>query len=110
MQTDADLRRPASAAAHIEASESKQGSRQQNSRKNLGSGSRLACFAIGAGLIVYGAKRRGMAGTLLGLFGAELIYHGTTGYSALLRWTGVNTLHPPMVTAERTVNGHAIER
>jgi uncharacterized membrane protein len=103
MQTDADLRRPASAAAHSEGSGSKQGARQQDSRKNLGSGSRTACFAAGSGLVAYGAKRRGIAGTLLGLFGAELIYHGTTGYSALLRWTGVDTLHPRTVAAERTV-------
>ncbi|HXE14698.1 MAG TPA: SRPBCC family protein [Bryobacteraceae bacterium] len=103
MQTDADFRRPASAAAHIEASGSKRGTRQQDSRKNLGSGSRTACFAAGAGLMAYGAKRRGVAGTLVGLFGAELIYHGLAGRSALLRWAGVDTLHPPVVTAERTV-------
>jgi uncharacterized membrane protein len=103
MQTDAELRRPAAAAAHIEASGSKQGARRGDDRKNLGSGSRAACFAAAGGLIAYGAKRRGIAGTLLGLFGAELIYHGATGRSALLRWAGVNTLHPPTVTAERTV-------
>jgi uncharacterized membrane protein len=103
MQTEAEIQRPASAAAHIESSGSKQGARRADDGKNLGSGSRTACLAAGAGLITYGAKRRGIAGTLAGLFGVELICHGIAGRSALLRWAGVDTLHPRTITAERTV-------
>jgi uncharacterized membrane protein len=60
--------------------------------KNLGLVERWASVLGGAALVSYGVKKRSQGGTLLAMLGGDLIYRGTTGYSALYRALGIAPL------------------
>src|SRR5947208_11908183 len=60
--------------------------------KNLGLVERWASVLGGAALVSYGVKKRSRGGTLLAILGGDLIYRGTTGYSALYCAVGIAPL------------------
>src|SRR6266404_6112301 len=60
--------------------------------KNLGLVDRWASVLGGGALVSYGVKKRSRGGTLLAMLGGDLIYRGTTGYSALYCAVGIAPL------------------
>jgi uncharacterized membrane protein len=52
---------------------------------------RIASVAAGAGLVLYGASRKSLAGILLALVGGALIHRGSTGHCAVYEKLGVNS-------------------
>lgn len=58
---------------------------------NVGPGERIASTIAGGVLIGYGLVSRSKLGIFLGLFGASLVYRGTTGKCEAYRKMGINT-------------------
>ncbi|HET7230591.1 MAG TPA: SRPBCC family protein [Longimicrobium sp.] len=58
---------------------------------NMGRNDRLASVLGGAGLALLGARKRGVAGTLLGTFGAALIARGASGHCPVYQALGASS-------------------
>ncbi|HET6763326.1 MAG TPA: DUF2892 domain-containing protein [Longimicrobiaceae bacterium] len=58
---------------------------------NVGRGERILSTAAGAALLVWGAARRSVPGTVTALGGAALLFRGTTGFCPVYAAAGLNT-------------------
>jgi uncharacterized membrane protein len=50
---------------------------------NVGAGERLISALAGAGLMLYGLRRRSLAGVLMALAGGSFLFRGVTGHCEL---------------------------
>jgi uncharacterized membrane protein len=66
---------------------------------------RIATGVLGAALVAFGLKRRSVAGSALAVIGGDLLYHGVTGESMLMRVTQLDGL----MSAARNEIGTSIE-
>src|SRR3954462_12201589 len=82
----------ASCAADWSASQSRSFLQRFN-QKNVGDVERAASVGIGAGLIVAGAKCRGITGLLMAGVGAALAYRGYSGKCPAYSAMGLDTAH-----------------
>lgn len=60
-------------------------------RANVNDRERVGSVAVGAALLAYGLKRRGVLGAISGITGAAMLYRGTTGHCAVYDSIGRNT-------------------
>lgn len=58
---------------------------------NIGNGERVVSTVAGGGLIAYGLKQGGLAGTVLSLLGGGMLLRGATGHSRLYDAMGFDT-------------------
>ncbi|HJU20198.1 MAG TPA: DUF2892 domain-containing protein [Stellaceae bacterium] len=68
---------------------------------NVGTGERIACGLIGAGLLANGIWRPSLPNAIFALAGGALLQRGLTGYCALYRRLDIDTAGKPAAAAQQ---------